>query len=116
MAKKATAEKKPSGAHWRKKRKESTAGASSRERAPAKLREVEPAPADPLLALPWCNQLLLACLEELRTKAGIPVLERIRAIRETAKSLGMVFPRAELEKMINDILDKRTQAKDKSGG
>lgn len=112
--------KQPSGSQNRKRAKERKAKLDALEGAldlPAEVLErIGSPPTDSTKVLPWVNGALVELTYLMLKQSGINVFERARHLREMAKALGMIYPRAEVEELLRRLLETLGTKKDKSGG
>lgn len=110
-------DKKPSGAQNRKRRAlEAAEDAGGTELSPELKAAIGEPPSSPTDALPWVVKALMLMTHEIIKAPGIVLTERARHVREMAKSLGMVYPRAELEALLKEAMAQIRGRDDKSGG
>lgn len=116
----ATKPKKPSGCQNRRRAKERKAQLEAAEGAlalpPEVLERIGPPPDDPTKVLPWVNRAMVEVTCLILHQVGVNIFERARHLREMAKALGMVYPRAEVEELLRRLIDGMAGKKDKSGG
>jgi hypothetical protein len=111
---------KPSGCQNRRRAKERKAQLEAADGAlalpPEVLDRIGPPPEDPTKVLPWVNRAMVEVTCLILHQVGVNIFERARHLREMAKALGMVYPRAEVEELLRRLLDGMAGKKDKSGG
>lgn len=115
-----TPRKKPSGAQNRKRAKARKAELDAKDGAlalpPEVLERIGLPPEDSTKVLPWVNRALVELTHLMLQQVGLNVFDRARHLREMAKALGMIYPRAEVEELLRRLLETLGAKKDKSGG
>jgi len=115
-----TCPKKPSGAAYRRARKErekaAAAADESKQLPKAVLKRIGRPPNEPTQVLAWANRALSELSYELLRTPGITLPERARQFRELAKAIGMVYPRAEIEELLRHLLTALQGRKETNSG
>lgn len=111
---------KPSGAFYRRARKErekaAAAADESKQLPRAVLKRIGRPPDEPTQVLAWANRALSELSYELLRAPGITLPERARQFRELAKAIGMVYPRAEIEELLRQLLAALQGRKETASG